>query len=156
MPIPRINRLVDEVATGGSFLPLVDTDKIFVIRNGARSAQVLLSDLETLIGGGGGLAYPRTVSPTVITGTTTFAGGDMNKIHLLNTTSAAFSVTIPATATISEWIGFADAEGTWGTNNITVNSINLHGTSQVLTLDVSNSTAILTYTIAATGYILSL
>lgn len=56
-----------------------------------------------------------------------------------NTTSAAFTVTLPANPTDGQSVGFDDPLGTWATNNLTLgrNGKNIHGAASDLVCDVS-------------------
>src|SRR5210317_1066750 len=49
--------------------------------------------------------------------------------YWINTTSAAITVTLPASASVGDTIEFTDYARTWGTNNLTINqnSLNFQG-----------------------------
>jgi hypothetical protein len=69
-------------------------------------------------------------------------------------TSAARTLTLPASPTLGQEIIVVDAAGTAGTNNITINSNSgkINGTVQNLTIDVDGAGASLIYTGSAYGW----
>ena len=69
-------------------------------------------------------------------------------------TSAARTLTLPASPTLGQEIIVIDAAGTAGTNNITINSNSgkINGTVQNLTIDVDGAGASLIYTGSAYGW----
>lgn len=71
-----------------------------------------------------------------------------------NTTSAAFTITLPATPTDYTEVTLADHAGTWKTNNLTVarNGSNINGLSEDLVCDVSEKQILLRYEGATTGW----
>jgi hypothetical protein len=74
--------------------------------------------------------------------------------YFCNTTSAAFTVTLPSTPTAGAIVAFSDYTGTWGTNNLTVgrNSSNINGAAADLILNANNTTATLIYVDATEGW----
>jgi len=66
---------------------------------------------------------------TIVTGTTLTA--EAGKGYWIDTTSNACTVTLPASASVGDFIEFADYARTWGTNNVTINtnSLNFQGNS---------------------------
>jgi len=66
---------------------------------------------------------------TIVTGTTLTAVA--GKGYWINTTSNACTVTLPASASVGDFIEFADYARTWGTNAVTLNqnSLNFQGYS---------------------------
>lgn len=71
-----------------------------------------------------------------------------------NTTSAAFTITLPATPSTYAEVTFADHAGTWKTNNLTVarNGQNINGGAADLTCDVSGKQILLRYEGATIGW----
>lgn len=69
-------------------------------------------------------------------------------------TSAARTLTLPASASIGDEIHIFDATGSAATNNITVNnnSLNIRGSSQSLTIDTSYAAVVLVYVGATYGW----
>ncbi len=70
--------------------------------------------------------------------TTTYTASMYERIAA-NTTSAAFTITLPASPTNGQSVWFDDPLGTWATNNLTIarNGNNIHGAAANLTCDVS-------------------
>lgn len=99
------------------------------------------------IGGGGGTTY------TAITSNTTATAGSN---YLTNTTSAAFTVTLPASPSAGDTVVVADAGGTWATNNLSVarNGQNIMGSATNLTCNVNGAVVSLIYSgVTANGWI---
>lgn len=71
-----------------------------------------------------------------------------------NTTSAAFTITLPATPTNYTEVTLADHAGTWKTNNLVVarNGNNINGLAEDLTCDVDGKQILLRYEGATTGW----
>ena len=72
---------------------------------------------------------------------------------LTNTTAGAFTITLPASPTNGMQVVIADADGTWGTNNLTVgrNSSNIAGVAQDLVLDISGASVQFVYNSSGTA-----
>lgn len=81
----------------------------------------------------------------------------VNDRVLANTTSAAFTVTLPATATllVGDQIQIIDVAGTFNTNNLTVarNGSLIQGVADDLTLDVRNALVTLLYSGPTYGWV---
>lgn len=77
---------------------------------------------------------------------------------LANTTGGAFTITLPASAVISDTIDIADYAGTFATSNLTINSnsLNLMGSVQTLVLDVNYRNVTLVYSGATQGWVITL
>ena len=69
-------------------------------------------------------------------------------------TTAARTLTLPASASIGDEIHIFDATGSAFTNNITVNNngLNLRGSSQTLTIDTNYAAVVLVYVGATYGW----
>ena len=69
-------------------------------------------------------------------------------------TSAARTLTLPASASIGDEIHIFDATGAAATNNITVanNGLNIRGSSQTLTIDTNYAAVVLVYVGATYGW----
>ena len=78
------------------------------------------------------------------------------KGYFCNTTSAAFTVTLPTSATIGDEISFMDYAGTFDTNNLTIgrNSHNIQGSSTDLTVATERAGFTLVYVDATQGWLL--
>ena len=74
--------------------------------------------------------------------------------YFADTSSAAFTVTLPAAPSAGAIVALSDYTGTWGTNNITVgrNSSNINGAAADLILNGNNTTATLIYVDATEGW----
>jgi hypothetical protein len=74
--------------------------------------------------------------------------------YFADTTSAAFTVTLPAAPSAGDIVALSDYTGTWGTNNITVgrNSSNINGAAEDLVLNADNTTATLIYVDGTEGW----
>jgi hypothetical protein len=85
------------------------------------------------------------------TGTYTAVAGD--RINA-NTTSGAFTITLPASPATYAEVTLADHAGTWKTNNLTVarNSSNINGLAEDLTCDVATKQIVLRYEGATIGW----
>jgi hypothetical protein len=94
-------------------------------------------------------SYKQEVNLTVSSNITLVAG----RRYFVDTT-AARTLTLPASPTLGQEIVVVDASGTAGTNNITINSNSgkINGTVQNLTIDVDGAGASLIYTGSAYGW----
>jgi len=76
--------------------------------------------------------------------------------YFVNTTSAAITVTLPASPTLGDEVTIVDYAGTADTNNITVarNSENIQGSAADLTVSVERAAFTLVYTDGTQGWLL--
>ena len=76
--------------------------------------------------------------------------------YFCNTTSAAFTATLPASAVIGDFISFIDYAGTFDTNNLTVarNGHNIQGSATDLTVATERAGFTLVYVDATQGWLL--
>jgi len=76
--------------------------------------------------------------------------------YFCNTTSGAFTVTLPTSATIGDEVNIVDYAGTFDTNNLTIgrNSHKIQGTAADLTVAVERSAFTLVYVDATQGWLL--
>ena len=76
--------------------------------------------------------------------------------YFCNTTSSAFTVTLPASATIGDFISFIDYAGTFDTNNLTIarNGHNIQGVAEDLTVSVERAGLTLVYVDSTQGWLL--
>jgi hypothetical protein len=74
--------------------------------------------------------------------------------YFADTTSSAFTVTLPAAPSAGDIVALSDYTGTWGTNNLTVgrNSSNINGAASDLILNANNTTATLIYVDGTEGW----
>ena len=96
----------------------------------------------------GGTSYQAVKT----TGFTAVAGEG----YFCNTTSAAFTATLPASPTLGDEITFIDYAGTFDTNNLTIgrNSENIQGSAADLTVSVERAGLTLVYTDGTQGWLL--
>src|SRR5210317_1467723 len=91
---------------------------------------------------------------TIVTGTTLTAVA--GKGYWIDTTSNACTVTLPASASVGDFIEFSDYSRTWATNSVTINqnSLNFQGyTSPNPVYDVSGQSVRIVYSGATQGWI---
>jgi hypothetical protein len=98
---------------------------------------------------GGGL----NIQSVQTTGFTAVAGN----IYPCNTTSAAFTVTLPASPTAGNQVQIIDYAGTFATNNVTLgrNGLNITGAASNYLLQTNREAIILTYIDATQGWVVS-
>ena len=74
--------------------------------------------------------------------------------YFADTSSAAFTVTLPAAPSAGAIVALSDYTGTWATNNLTIgrNSSNINGVASDLILNQNNTTATLIYVDATEGW----
>jgi hypothetical protein len=74
--------------------------------------------------------------------------------YFADTTSSAFTVTLPAAPSAGDIVALSDYTGTWATNNITVgrNGSNINGAAADLVLNADNTTATLIYVDGTEGW----
>jgi len=76
--------------------------------------------------------------------------------YFCDTSSAAFTATLPATPTLGDEVTFVDYAGTFDTNNLTVgrNSENIQGSAADLTVSIERAGLTLVYSGATQGWLL--
>ena len=95
---------------------------------------------------GAGLAWQAVQT----TGFTASAGN----AYPCNTTSAAFTVTLPASASVGDQIQIVDYAGTFATNNITLtSSLNIEGSSNNKVLTTNREGVTITYVDVTQGWV---
>ena len=106
-------------------------------------------------------AYTGTALPGQIAWDTTVKTSGFTAVayggYFCNTTSAAFTVTLPATPTRGQFVVIVDYAGTSATNNITVsgNGANINGTSGNATLKTNRQGITFTYIDSTQGWLAS-
>lgn len=105
----------------------------------------------------GSLTLGGTFALTWAIKTTTYTAVAGDNI-LADTTSGAFTITLPASASVNDTVSVADYKGTFATNNLTVNSngLNLMGSVQTLVLNVNYRNVTLVYSGATQGWVIVL
>jgi len=98
------------------------------------------------VGGGGGAV-------DWIAKTTTYTAENGDGI-LADTSSSAWTLTLPATPSVGDVIGISDSNSTFDTNNLTVanNSSKIHGVAESLVVDLKDASFLLVYTGSTTGW----
>lgn len=127
----------------GNFIPLavIDTDQTTVLR------VVDIRPIDLPGSGGGGLNWsgPITTNQTGITGSG----------YAFDTTSAGLTLTLPATPSQGDQVGFRDYTGSFATNNLTVarNGENIEGSATDLTISTDSIAGTLTYIDSTIGWL---
>jgi len=111
----------------------------------------------TINNSGGTLPSIRGVIEWDTTAKTTAFTAESNKGYFCNTTSAAFTVTLPASPTAGDVIGLKDYANTFDTNNLTLNGNgnNLDGGTGNGIISVEGSSVQLIYVDATRGWVLT-
>ena len=126
---------------------IVDAD-LFIVDNGAggTNRKVAASRIKTYIGGGTQWQSVKTSNFTASAGQGVFC----------NTTSGAFTLTLPASPSIGDEVSFVDYAGTFDTNNLTIgrNSSKIHGAEEDLTVSVERAANTLVFTDSTQGWLL--
>ena len=151
------NQVRFEDATGGEYVALrapstVSASYILTLPTATgTSNQVLTTD------GSGNLSF-ATVSggaawQAVVTSSLTVVA---KAGYFVNTSAAAITTTLPASATIGDFISFIDYSGTFDTNNLTVgrNGHNIQGSATDLTVATERAGFTLVYVDATQGWLL--
>lgn len=96
--------------------------------------------------------YPTWQS--VQTGNFTAVSGNA---YPINTTSAAITVTLPASPSVGDIVQLTDYAGTWSVNNVVINKNgkNLNGSPSAVYLATNRESIILTYIDATQGWVIS-
>ena len=97
---------------------------------------------------GAGLAWQSDIKTSAFTAV---AGEG----YWINTTSAAITMTLPASASVGDTIEFVDYARTWGTNNVTINpnSLNFQGGTGNAVFNVSGQAIRIVYSGSTKGWI---
>jgi len=107
----------------------------------------------TITNSGTASGFGTVAWQSVVTGATTMVAG---RGYFVNTTSSAFTMTLPSSASIGDTIAIVDYAGTADTNNITVgrNSHKIQGDSADLTVSTERAAFRLVYVDATQGWLL--
>ena len=147
-----------EDATGGEYVALrapstVSASYILTLPTATGTSGQVLS----LSDGSGSLSF-ATVSggaawQAVVTSNLTVVA---KAGYFVNTSAAAITTTLPASATIGDFISFIDYSGTFDTNNLTVarNGHKIQGDATDLTVSVERAGFTLVYVDATQGWLL--
>jgi cytoskeletal protein CcmA (bactofilin family) len=131
--------------TSATSTTVADADRVVLNDNGTM-VQVAMTDIKTYIGGGTSWQAVKTGDFTASAGQGVFC----------NTTSAAFTLTLPASPSIGDEVTFVDYAGTFDTNNLTIgrNSQKIHGASEDLTVATERAANTLVFTDSTQGWLL--
>jgi hypothetical protein len=130
--------------TSATSTTLVDADR-FVVNDNGTMVQVAASDVKTYIGGGTSWQSVKTSNYTASAGQGVFA----------NTTSASFTVTLPASPTLGDEVSIVDYAGTFDSNALTVgrNSSKIFGADEDLTVSTERAAFTLVFTDSTQGWL---
>jgi hypothetical protein len=131
--------------TSATSTTVADADRVVLNDNGTM-VQVAMTDIKTYIGGGTSWQAVKTSNFTASAGQGVFC----------NTTSSAFTLTLPASPSIGDEVSFVDYAGTFDTNNLTIgrNSSKIHGADEDLTVSVERAANTLVFTDSTQGWLL--
>ena len=127
------------------------SDKNFKVKNGL-TIQGTTDTLITADNSGGVLVNGNPIQMTTVSVSSNITL-EANKRYLVDT-SAARTLTLPASPANGDEIQVFDVTGTAATNKITVasNSLKINGTVQDLEIDSNNAAAVLLYTGSTYGW----
>ena len=138
--------LLDGSAKSTSSITLADSDALIVI-DGTTTKQIPVSDIKTYNPGG-------TAWQAVVTGATTMVSG---RGYFVNTTSSAYTMTLPASPSLGDSVTVIDYAGTFDSNNCTIgrNSQKIHGASEDMTVATERAAFTLVFTDSTQGWLLT-
>ena len=131
--------------TSATSTTVADADRV-VLNDAGTMVQVAMTDIKDYIGGGTSWQAVKTGDFTAAAGQGVFC----------NTTSAAFTLTLPA-GSIGDEISFLDYAGTFDSNNLTIaanGSEKIHGSTDNLTISVERAANTLVFTDSTQGWLL--
>jgi hypothetical protein len=138
--------LLDGGTSVGSSITLADADGI-VVNDGGSMKTIPASDLKTYNPGGTSWQAVKTGNFTASAGQGVFC----------NTTSSAFTITLPA-GSIGDQVSIIDYAGTFDSNNLTVaanGSEKIHGSTDDLTVATERAAFTLVFTDSTQGWLLT-
>jgi len=138
--------LLDGGTSVGSSITIADADG-FVVNDGGSMKTIPASDIKTYNPGG-------TSWQSVVTGATTMVAG---RGYFVNTTSSAFTMTLPSSASIGDTISIIDYAGTFDSNTCTIgrNSHKIQGAAADMTVTTERAAFSLVYVDSTHGWLLT-
>ena len=138
--------LLDGGTSVGSSITLADADG-FIVNDGGTMKPIPASDVKTYNPGG-------TAWQAVVTGATTMVSG---RGYFVNTTSSAFTMTLPASPSIWDNVSVIDYAGTFDSNTCTIgrNSQKIQGASADMTVTTERAAFTLVFVDATHGWLLT-
>ena len=138
--------LLDGGTSVGSSITLADADG-FIVNDGGTMKTIPASDVKTYNPGG-------TAWQSVVTGATTMVSG---RGYFVNTTSSAFTMTLPASPSIGDNVSIIDYAGTFDSNTCTIgrNSQKIQGATADMTVTTERAAFTLVYVDATHGWLLT-
>ena len=138
--------LLDGGTSVGSSITIADADG-FVVNDGGSMKTIPASDIKTYNPGG-------TSWQSVVTGATTMVAG---RVYFVNTTSSAFTMTLPSSASIGDTISIIDYAGTFDSNTCTIgrNSHKIQGAAADMTVTTERAAFSLVYVDSTHGWLLT-
>ena len=100
-------------------------------------------------GGGGG---STGITYNGVSANTTMVAGNA---YIINTSSAAITMTLPASSTLGDIVGIIDGTGNSATNNITISGANIAGSSSAMVVSTNRAAFQLVYYNATQGWLLT-
>ena len=147
------------VANGGTGVVTLTANSV-LIGNGTSTVQTVApgtSGNVLISNGTNWTSAALSLVPTWQIQATTYTASAKDYI-LANTSGGAFTITLPPSPAINDFVTIADYAGTFGTFNLTVNSnsLNLMGSVQTLVMNVSSRNVTLVYADATKGWVITL
>jgi len=135
---------VNIVGTSGNFIS-INTNNSLVDSGIANSSLTHLSGTETITGAKT-FSLPPNYSTQSVSSITTLSSASA-PIVLVDTTSAAFTLTLPLSPVTGEWFSIIDNTNQFGTHNLTINpnGKNINGSSSNIIFSVPNMSHTLFY-----------
>jgi hypothetical protein len=130
--------------TSATSTTIADADRIVLNDNGTM-VQAAMTDVKTYIGGGTSWQAIKTGNFTAEAGQGVFA----------NTTSSAFTVTLPASPSLGDEVTIVDYAGTFDSNSLTVgrNSQPIQGVAEDLVVSTERASFTLVYVDSTQGWL---
>lgn len=151
--------------TGGgtSWTYGIDVSKSYVKLYGGeagstKDATVVLQTKTTGVDVTGELTSTTTFQPFNTAGLGNGSIAAINTKYTIDTSGSAFTIQLPASPTVGQYVTVTDIKGTWATNNLTVaqNGNNIQGAAADLVCNVNHAYVTLIYTAdATTGWVVT-